>query len=115
MPLSRHLPLLARLVLAAWLLALGTAIAAPAVKPLSLETICAGGVMKVVVQGQDDPASSPDCPLCSPPGLVACAFFDWAGVMPASQGLAPASPPASRAGLLAAPPPARGPPLPSLA
>lgn len=60
---------LARLVLVGWLLALGVAIAAPAVRAPQLEMICAGGVMKLQVQGDADAAPTPlgmECPLCQP-------------------------------------------------
>lgn len=70
MQIRRHLTLLARLVLAGWLLSLGVAIAAPVVQPPSLELICAGGVMKLRVQSDAqapaaDTAGGADCPLCA--------------------------------------------------
>ncbi len=115
MPLSRRLPFFVRLVLAAWLLALGAAIAAPAVNPPTLEMVCSGGVMKVVAQGQDDPASSPDCPLCAPPGLPAGTALTGLGIVPAASDLAPARRVQPKAGHAAIPPPARGPPAAFLA
>ena len=111
MPLMHHLPFLARLVLATWLLVLGAAIAAPAVNPPSLEMICSGGVMKLVPQDPDDSGASTGCPLCSPPGLAAIVWFEPAGVVPAAPGMSPAGFPAALAGLSARPPPARGPPV----
>ncbi len=110
MPLSRHLPLLVRLVLVAWLLALGSAMAASAAKPASLEMICSGGVMKLMAQGQDDPAPSPDCPLCALPGLLPDTPPAGLGLMAAGGGLAPAGEPAPFLRPAGFPPPARGPP-----
>ncbi len=115
MPLSRRLPFFVRLVLAAWLLALGVAIAAPAANPPTLEMICSGGVMKLVAQGQDDPAPAPDCPLCVPPGLLAGLSCTGQGIVPVASGLAPARGIDPKAGHAATPPPARGPPVSFLA
>ncbi len=110
---SRRLPSLARLVLAAWLLSLGVAIAAPAVKPPVLEMICSGGLMKFVEVGQDEDgsASLPHCPLCTSPGLAPDATAVPAGPVPACPArhfTRRASPPVQ---VFAAPLPARGPPL----
>ncbi len=110
MPLSRRLPLFVRLVLTAWLLALGAAIAAPAVQPSTLEMICSGGVMKLVAQGQDDSSPSPDCPLCAPPGLLAGEAFTGWGIVPGDTGSVLAEGLAPKGGHAAIPPPARGPP-----
>ncbi len=113
--MSRRLPFFARLVLAAWLLVLGAAIAAPAANPPTLEMICSGGVMKLVAHGQDDPAPSPDCPLCAPPGLPAGLSFTGLGIVPAASDLAPTRGVEPKAGHAATPPPARGPPASLLA
>jgi hypothetical protein len=72
----RHMTRLARLVLAGFLLSLGVAAAAPALKPHVLEMVCSGGVYKLVSQEGGAPgAAALDCPLCAPAGLppVACA------------------------------------------
>lgn len=75
----RHARILARLVLAWFVLALGVAIASPLVQPQSTELVCAsGGAMKLIVTS-DDGKQVPsghtlDCPLCAsigaPPPLV---------------------------------------------
>ena len=111
----RHARFLARLVLAWFALSLGVAMAAPFVQPQSSQLVCAaGGTMKVIVltdQGpQEQVSPAMDCPLCASPaaplsqppaGTVrADALSDaprlWAAARSAS--------------VLAAPPPARGPP-----
>ncbi len=80
----RHMTLLARLALAGFLLSLGAAMAAPAVKPQPLEMVCAGGVFKLVApEGKAAMAPSAlDCPWCAPSGLppllpVALVVPDW--------------------------------------
>lgn len=73
---------LARFVLAWFVLVVGLAAAAPVVQPQSLDVICSGGMMKLVVQGDADEgqasaAVSLDCPLCMsvapPPAVVTVA------------------------------------------
>ena len=71
--------LLARLVLAGFLLSLGVAAASPAVKPQALEMVCSGGSYKLVSPQEgtfSGAASVLDCPLCVLSGLppVAPAF-----------------------------------------
>lgn len=70
---------LARVVLAWFVLVVGFAAAAPIVQPQSLDVICSGGTMKLVVQGDADEGQAPatvslDCPLCMsvapPPAVV---------------------------------------------
>ncbi len=115
-PLLRH----ARLVLALWLLALGVAIAAPALRPVSLEMVCAGGVMQLVERSdtgaaQADGGAAPqarslaDCPLCMPAGAPPAALAVWvAAALPAHRvSVAPAARLQVRSD---APAPARGPP-----
>lgn len=78
----RRARLLARFVLAGFLLALGAAIASPIVQSQPLELICSGGTVKLVALGDsgdsanDDSAGQArahaghllDCPLCMPEG-----------------------------------------------
>jgi hypothetical protein len=112
----RSARILARLVLAWFVLSLGAAIASPLVAPKSFELICSGsGGSKLIVkdeQGQPTAAHlTLDCPMCfaaggPPPAVV---------VLPAAAPLAHAVQPvpaARIAALTAAPLPARGPPAP---
>lgn len=113
--LLRQTRLLARFVLAWFVLSIGVAIAAPLVKPQAMELICSGaGTMKLLVKSDDgSPAQSGhtlECPLCAslsaPPPvarLTAEPAQPLAYVLPSS----PAAPLAART---AAPLPARGPP-----
>lgn len=109
----RHLTACARFVLAWFVLAVGIATAAPAVKPQVLQMVCAGGVMKLQAQGDDGPAGalpSLDCPLCAPfhaPPVQASPWMAPAGQTAAGVVRAP-TPVAGQA--CAAPLPARGPP-----
>ncbi len=125
MPSPHRLMLQARLVLAAFLLSLGVAVAAPALRPAAIgafELVCAGGVMKLVERGAADSAGLDradrqwaagglmDCPLCAPPGLLPVSLPVLVPVTPLAllplafaQTLLP-----DRAEAL---PPARGPPL----
>ena len=82
----RHLLRHARLVLAVWLLSLGVAIAAPALRPVALEMVCSAGGMQLVERGDDgqavraDGGAAPqvrgllDCPLCAPVGAPPAAL-----------------------------------------
>ena len=111
----RNAAFLARLVLAWFALSLGVAIAAPVVKPRSIELICSGaGAVKLLSQGDDTgtPAGlhTLHCPLCATTGAPPVAAQGLAGVI-APVGQVPPSIRAARvAALTAAPPPARGPP-----
>lgn len=103
---------LARLVLAWFALVVAAAAATPVFQPQSLELICSGGGMKLVVPAGDDgqapQAANLDCPLCfavAPPPPVIATF------QPLPLGLALQPIPSARiAALTAAPLPARGPP-----
>ena len=111
----RQARLLARLVLAGFVLALGVAIASPLVQPQSMELVCAtGGAMKLIVKNADGTAQERghtlDCPLCAsvaaPPPLIALAVEAPSPLAYALQPL----PAAHIAARTAAPLPARGPP-----
>ena len=98
-------------MLAVFLLSLGVAIASPAVKPQTLEMVCAGGTYKLVPQeGVAVAPSALDCPLCAPSGLPPAlplieASPDWGSQVQ------PLGAPATRiASQTAWPPPARAPP-----
>lgn len=120
----RHLLRHARLVLAVWLLALGVAIAAPALRPVALEMICAGGGMQLVERSTvagtpalaDDGAAPQarsliDCPLCMPAGAPPAVLTGLPA--PALPGHPAAVPPTPRLQVRSdAPAPARGPPSP---
>lgn len=109
----RQARFLARLVLAWFALAIGVAVAAPLAQSGSLELVCSGGAMKLLVKADDSgapPATHTlDCPLCAsvapPPAAVTAA----AASLPAGEVLRsiPARAPVVQA---AAPLPARGPP-----
>jgi len=111
----RRATCLARLVLAWFVLAIGTAVAAPVVQPSSIELLCIGtGAMKLLVkgaQGEPVPAGhSMDCPLCGaaaapPPAAERLAVPAAAPIERAVQPTA--THPAAVSG---APLPARGPP-----
>jgi hypothetical protein len=111
----RHARFLARLVLAWFALAIGVAVAAPIVQPQTAQLVCTGGgIMKLIVQGDDgqgQPAQSHtlDCPLCAsvaPPPPAARAAEP---PHPLAHVLQPV-PAARLAARVAAPLPARGPP-----
>ena len=112
----RTASMLARLVLAWFILALGVAVASPIVHPKTMELVCsAGGSMKMVVTNDDSQraATGPhtlDCALC----LATSAPLPQAGApFEPPHPLAPALTPsfvAHIAALVGAPLPARGPP-----
>jgi len=112
----RRARFLARLVLAWFALSLGVAIASPLVKPTGIEVICSGsGSMKLIVKGEAGGGQSTshtlDCPLCAsiaapPPALRTDLVF-----VPVLGQAVQTFPAARIAALVAAPPPARGPPL----
>jgi hypothetical protein len=111
----RNASFLARLVLAWFALAIGVATASPVVKPQSMELLCSGGVMKLLVTSDDGspPATGHtlDCPLCvsldAPPASAAALFQ----AQPPAGGILLPHVDAPLAVFTAAPPPARGPPL----
>ena len=110
----RQAQLLARLVLAWFVLALGVAVASPLVQPQALELVCSSaGSVKLVKTGDDGSAASAhllDCPLCltgsAPPSSLPSS---WAQPQPQAHALPVLAAP-SLAGRTAAPPPSRGPP-----
>lgn len=117
----RHLLRQARLVLALWLLSLGVAIAAPALRPVALEMVCSASGMQLVERSDDgqalraDGGAAPqgrgllDCPLCAPAGAPPAALPTLPRLdLPAHRvAAAPAAAPQVRSD---APAPARGPP-----
>lgn len=115
MDLLRQARLLARLVLAGFVLALGVAIASPLIHPQSMELVCAtGGAMKLIVKNVDGTAQERghtlDCPLCAslaapPPAIQAVVALP----SPLAHALRPL-PAAHIAARTAAPLPPRGPP-----
>jgi len=114
----RNTPLMARLVLAWLVLAIGVAVASPLVKPGVMELVCSGaGAMKLLVADSDTggtPAAGHtlDCPLCvglgAPPPVARIPDEPMLPLAKAVQSI----PSARIAALLAGPLPARGPPLP---
>ncbi|MDH4377149.1 MAG: hypothetical protein QE494_12705 [Ramlibacter sp.] len=104
----------ARFVLAVFLLSLGLAMASPALKPVSLEMVCAGGVMQLVERGDEGAApqvrSVLDCPLCTPASAPPAALPTLLPQpdLPAYRPVFASAAVAARRS--AAPPPARGPP-----
>lgn len=111
----RRAHLLARFVLAWFVLAVGVAIASPVVKPQSMELICSGGgVMKLLVKSDDGSAAQSshtlDCPLCATPGAPPPALQAGATLAPPSAGVQPVLAVSPRISRPAAPLPARGPP-----
>lgn len=112
----RHFTILARLVLAWFVLSLGVAVASPIVKPQDVLLVCTGsGAMKVLVKADDGSTSevasnSMDCPLCAslaaPPPV---ARLQAEPAQPLAYALQ-AIPSAHIAARTAAPLPARGPP-----
>lgn len=65
----RHAIHITRFVLVWFALSVGVAIASPVVNPKGMEMVCSSaGMVKLVVQGEDDGAASSltmDCPLCA--------------------------------------------------
>ena len=115
MYILRTSSLLARLVLAWFVLTLGVAIASPIVHPQSMQVICSdGGSMKLVATGDDEAAQGVhhtlDCPLCLATTLPAPpASRRVAEPQPMAHALHPFAT-AHIAALLGAPLPPRGPP-----
>jgi hypothetical protein len=110
----RNVTLIARLVLVWFALSLGVAIASPLVKPHGVQLICTGAAMKMVVVGDDGQAPAPahtlDCPLCAsisaPPPMDIVVF----GAAVPRAFAAPVGRAQAVFFVVAAPPPARGPP-----
>ena len=108
--------MLARLVLAWFIVAMGVAVASPIVQPKAMELVCsAGGSMKMIVLGEDGQAVESglhtlDCALCLATSVPVPPVGVWqAPQQPLSHALQPVV--AARiAALVGAPLPARGPP-----
>lgn len=109
----RQARFLARLVLAWFALAIGIAVAAPLASSSSLELVCSGGAMKLLVKAGDGgtppTTHTLDCPLCASVAPPPDAVPATAALLPLGEVLRsiPAGVPAAQA---AAPLPARGPP-----
>lgn len=113
----RTSPMLARLVLAWFVLVLGVAGASPLVHPKTMTVVCsAGGGEKIVyVDGDGEPAQTDqhtlDCSLCLPAAVPAPAASVAPGMpQPLAHALKPLIA-AHIAALVGAPLPPRGPPL----
>jgi Protein of unknown function (DUF2946) len=111
----RNALILARLVLAWFVLFIGIAVASPVVKPQALELICSGaGVVKLLDKSDDTGGPHTghglDCPLCVSLDAPVTLSQDFWAAAP-SHVSHPAA--ATRVAVLAAaaPLPARGPPL----
>jgi hypothetical protein len=111
----RHAKLIAHFMLVWFALSIGVAIASPMFKPQGMQLVCSGaGAMKVVVAGDDGKASSVshtlDCPLCA--SISAPPPMDYAALHAPAIGVANAPVQGASADffVLAALPPARGPP-----
>jgi hypothetical protein len=111
----RHARSRASLVLAWFVLALGIAVIAPVVHPQSIELLCSGTGIKLLVHHDDgSPAKTQhtlDCPLCAavgaPPPTASVSIALPLPIGPAKQPI-----PATRLAVPAfAPMPARGPPF----
>lgn len=112
---TRQTRFLARIVLAWFVLFVGASVASPALMSGTVQVVCsAGGVMKLVVQHDEDAlagvAPGMDCPLCAPvlpPPAARSGTFDPPSAL--AHALEPV-PAAHIAWLTRAPLPARGPP-----
>jgi hypothetical protein len=115
----RRAAVLARLVLAWFVLTLGVAVASPLVRPPAVEWVCSGaGMVKMLVTSADGTVldrstGGMDCALCLPTGAPPPMDFRHPPpprLQPLGESLR--SIPAARlAAATAAPPPARGPPI----
>ena len=111
----RRAHLLARLVLAWFVLSLGVAVASPLVAPQSMQVVCAAsGAMKLVISGADGSEAPKshllDCSLCfvvAPPPSPEVALARLPQPLAFALGHGPAAHIAARTG---APLPPRGPP-----
>ena len=109
----RLLTLLARFVLAWFVLHVGAGIAAPVLNPQALQVVCAGSGLKVIPGGDGDAqvvTGALDCPLCSPaiappPAAAALPLLQAAPALVLAQPRVALVLPPNQA-----PPPARGPP-----
>ncbi len=114
---SAPLRRLARLVLVWYVLFVGVSVLAATLQPKTMEVVCSSmGLMKVVVQGEDDDAqvrSSMDCPLCAHaiPALPPPMLADWAHVADARSHIVQRLPEAVLTARTAPPLPSRGPPV----
>jgi hypothetical protein len=105
---------LTRFVLVWFALSVGVAIASPVANPKGVDMVCSSaGVMKLVVQGEDDGVASSlimDCPLCASIGAPPPAFnTTLTQPFPLAYALQPVE--AARIAAITAPPlPSRGPP-----
>lgn len=109
----RNASFLARLVLAWFTLAIGVAAAAPVLKPQSLELLCSGGAMKLLVKdagGNSVSSHALDCPLCAVGDLPVPVASAQPLLPQPQQAQLPQAEVPRAARLAAAPPPARGPP-----
>lgn len=113
----RNASFLARLVLAWFALAVGVAVASPVVKPQGIELLCSGGGgMKLLVTGEDGsgPAAGGhtlDCPLCASLDAPPDSAENPPQAQRPSMGVLLSLADVRAAALVAARPPARGPPL----
>lgn len=109
----RSTAVLARLVLAWFVLSVGAAMASPLVHPGSFQLVCGAGSVKLLAQ-QDDGDAAPaaltlDCALCTPAMVPPPAEFGLA--LPARASAAPMAPARLAVGRLELPQTiARGPP-----
>jgi hypothetical protein len=114
MQMLRHSLHITRLVLVWFALSVGVAIASPVLNPKGVDMVCTGtGMMKLVVQGDDDSTTSVktmDCPLCAGIGAPPPEFnTSLTQPSPLSFALLPIE--AARIASATAPPlPSRGPP-----
>jgi hypothetical protein len=108
--------LLARAVLAWFVLSIGAAVASPVVHPRALELVCTGGgAIKLVALGEDGAAPAPighaDCPLCNTHGAPPPALRMDLRLQPPAAGASFVASLGHGTSLDALPPPARAPPV----
>lgn len=117
MQFLRRSTLIARLVLAWFVLSLGAAVAAPLFTPSNMHQLCTSAGMVVnIVDAQTDDASglshpAMKCPLCAPIGAPPPPAALPQGLAPARSHVVPGAPAVVGVAQTAAPLPARGPPL----
>lgn len=117
MPRVSRMVVMARWVLAWFVLSIGVAVASPVVQPMSMELVCSPtGSVKLMVHTDDGAqemgAGHLDCALCLPGGAPppVCLAADLPTPLPLGRALQPIES-ARIAAATAAPPPARGPPV----